>query len=67
MTLPEAPTNVRIVTADGVEHSVEVTYRGLDERGQHLWVATTRWVGTPAGMHIDTLPPRTAVSIEFTP
>lgn len=63
--LPEAPTNVRIVDHDGIEHPVEVTYRGIDDHGNNLWVATTRWVGLPKGVNCEVLPPCTTIAIEF--
>ena len=67
MTLPEAPTNVRVITDDEVEHPVEVVYRGVDEEGNHLWVATMTYQGLPKGLTADCLPPHTAVSVEFVP
>ena len=67
MNLPEPPTNVRVITHDDVEHAVEVVYRGIDEDGLHVWVATTRWRGTPIGIACDRMPARTSISVEFAP
>jgi len=67
MTWPEAPTNVRIITHDDTEYPVEVVYRGVDEEGQHLWVATMVWRGTPVGVACDSMPGNTAISVEFVP
>lgn len=63
----EPPTNVRIIDHDDVQHPVEVAYRGVDEDGQHIWVATTHWVGLPKGIAADKLPAHTAITVEFTP
>ena len=64
--MPEAPTNVRLVV-DGVEYPLEVVYRGIDEEGNHIWVATSTWHGLPEGLLVEVLPPHTAVSVEFHP
>ena len=65
--LPEAPTNVRVILHDESQYPVEVAYRGVDEEGQHVWVATITWHGLPKGIAADKIPPHTAISIEFTP
>ena len=61
---PEAPSNVRAITPDGTQIPLEIVYRGTDTDGIHVWEATAR-VPLEQGcqLHIDVLPPRTAVHV----
>lgn len=68
MSLPEAPTNVRVRRQDGSSVAVEVRYAGQDDRGIHLWIATMPLVladdARQFGLHVDLFPPRTAIEVE---
>lgn len=67
MSIPEPPTNVRIVMQDHSEYPVEVAYRGQRDDGTHEWIVTTSLRGIPLGLAFDRIPPRTAVMLEFEP
>jgi len=59
-----APEDVRVVFDDGTVLPVEVRYRGVDENGMHLWIATVTLRSMPVGVRIAHLPAHTAVAIE---
>ena len=67
MSEPTPPTNVRLIGHDDIEYPVEVYYRGVDEVGNHIWVATVTWHGLPKGLLCDRLPAHTAISVDCVP
>lgn len=68
MTAPvPMPTNVRVVTTDGVEHPCEVVYRGRGEDGLHTWEVTQPF--HPALLRtvlVDRMPPHSALVFHHT-
>ena len=63
---PQPPVNVRLAGPDGQVLPLETVYTGVDEDGQHRWIATVAPDhGDVAGwaLQVDVLPAKTSVSI----
>jgi hypothetical protein len=64
--LPPAPVNVRLIDDWGDTYPVELAYLGLNEDGQHRWMATTVLAVDPRrefALAIDELPGNCAVEL----
>jgi hypothetical protein len=65
--LPPAPVNVRLIDDWGDTYPVELAYLGLNEDGQHRWVATTELAidvrGREFALAIDELPGNCSVEL----
>jgi hypothetical protein len=64
MTAPAAPTNVRLVYADGTHLPVQCVFAGYTDDGIARWVVVDgRPDEIPAGILVETLPAKSAVSV----
>lgn len=58
---PIAPRGARVIYHDGSEDPLELAYRGRDERGLHVWAATTQLREMPQALRCEFLPERTVI------